>query len=44
MGAQVLYQEAASSIRTFDVEAASGQGLFAATEQECLVFIQRPVV
>ncbi|KAK9822707.1 hypothetical protein WJX81_005335 [Elliptochloris bilobata] len=42
LGTRALYEEAASGIATFDVEAAGGQDLFAGTEQECLVYIRRP--
>ena len=42
LGTRALYEEAASGIPTFDVEAAGGQDIFAGTEQECLVFIRRP--
>ena len=42
LGTRALYEEAASGIPTFDVEAAGGQDIFAGTEQECLVYIRRP--
>ena len=42
LGTRALYEEAASGIPTFDVEAAGGRDIFAGTEQECLVFIRRP--
>ena len=44
LGTRALYEEAASGISTFDVDAAGGQDLFAGTEQECLVYIRRPAV
>lgn len=42
LGTRALYEEAASGIPTFDVEAAGGLDIFAGTEQECLVYIRRP--
>jgi len=42
LSARALYQEAASGITSFAVEAAGGQDMFAGTEQECLVYIRRP--
>ena len=37
----VLYEEPCSGIRSFDVDATSGQDLFCATDQECLVYLSR---
>ena len=37
----VLYEEPCSGIRSFDVDATSGQDIFCATEQECLVYLSR---
>jgi hypothetical protein len=37
----VLYEEPCSGIRSFDVDATSGQDLFCTTDQECLVYLSR---
>ncbi|CAL8470373.1 g9915 [Coccomyxa elongata] len=37
----VLYEEPCSGIRSFDVDTSSGQDIFCATEQECLVYLSR---
>ncbi len=37
----VLYEEPCSGIRSFDLDTSSGQDIFCATEQECLVYLSR---
>jgi hypothetical protein len=37
----LLYEEIGSGINSFDIEASSGQELFSATDQECLVYLAR---
>jgi len=37
----VLYEEPCSGICSFDVDSTSGQDMFCATNQECLVYLSR---
>lgn len=37
----VLYEEPCSGICSFDVDPTSGQDIFCATNQECLVYLSR---
>lgn len=40
-GSSLLYQEPGSGINSFNIESASGQEIFCATDQECLVYLSR---
>ncbi len=40
-GSSLIYHEPCSGINSFDIEPASGQDIFCATDQECLVYLSR---